>query len=56
MSSTITVNFSSEGTIGLLNNTISSLSSQASSANSSESSLKGTVQTLTSWLYLPACW
>ncbi len=54
MSSTITVNFSSEGTIGLLNNTISSLSSQASSANSSESSLKGTVQTLTSWLYLLA--
>jgi subtilase family serine protease len=61
MSSTMTIDFSAEGTvgvlnstIGLMNNTISSLSSQASSANSSEASLRGTVQTLTSWLYLLA--
>ncbi|MGD0638979.1 MAG: hypothetical protein ABSA72_13165, partial [Nitrososphaerales archaeon] len=61
MSSTMTINFSAEGTIGVLNgtigalnSTISSLSSQAASATSSEASLKGSVQTLTSWVYILA--
>jgi hypothetical protein len=54
LSSTMTINFSAEGTIGVLNGTIGSLSSQASSANSSEASLRGSVQTLTSWLYVLA--